>query len=70
MNFLYQAYGENNDTFELNRAIIYFFLYYNERKHTTSKYLSYEVIVNRFQNTYFAKVKYNTIKFRKNHKIE
>ena len=70
IKFLYLAYGENNDTFELKRAITNFFLYYNKRKHTTSKHLLYEVIVKRFQNTFFAKVKYNTIKFRKNHKIE
>ena len=70
LKFLYLVYDENNDTFELNRAITDFLLYYNGRKHTTTKYSPYEIMGKRFQETFLAKVKENTIKSRKIHKIE
>ena len=70
LKFLYLAYDENNDTFELNRAITDFLLYYNGRKHTTTKYSPYEIMGKRFQETFLSKVLENTIKSRKNHRIE
>ena len=70
LKFLYLAYYENNDKFELNRAITDFLLYSNGKKHTTTKYSLYEVMEKIFQETFLTKVKYNTIKSRKNHKIE
>ena len=48
LKFLYLAYDENNDTFELNRVIDDFQLNYNKRKYTTKKYSPYEIMVKRF----------------------
>ena len=38
LNFLYQTLVKDNDTFELNRALSDFLLYYNRRKHTSTRY--------------------------------
>ena len=70
LKFLYLAYDENNDTFELNRVIADFQLNYNERKYTTKKYSPYEIMVKIFQEVFLTKVIDNTIKLKKNHKIE
>ena len=68
LKFLYLAYDQNNNIFELNRAITDFLLYYNGRKYTTAKYSLYEIMGKRFQD-FFSKAKDNTIKSRKNNKI-
>ena len=62
LKFLYQAYDENKNTFELNRVITDFLLYYNGRKHITTKYSPYEIMGKIFQETFLIKVKDNTIK--------
>ena len=45
-------------------------MYYAERKLITTKYSPYEIIWKIFQETFLTKVKNNTIKSRKNLKIE
>ena len=55
LKFLYLAYDENNDTFELKRAIIDFLLYYNGGKHTITKYSPYEIMVKRISKNIFDK---------------
>ena len=56
LKFLYLAYDENNDTFELNRAITDFLLCYNGRKHTTTKYSPYEIIKKYFKKHFCQKL--------------
>ena len=55
--FLYLANDENNGTFEWNRVITDFLLYYNGRERTTIRYSPYE-IMGKIEENFWQKLRY------------
>ena len=69
-NYLYLAKNMNEDEFILEDSILDFLLYYNNRVHTTTRYSPYDIIEKRSDEKTMKKVRENTLKSRKDQKVE
>ena len=60
----------NEDEFILEDSILDFLLYYYNRVHTTTRYSPYDIMEKRSDEITMKKVRENTLKSRKDQKIE
>ena len=64
-NFLILAKNAQKDKFNLEHSIADFFMYYNQRKHTTTKHSPIEIMSNVKDEKLLDEVRENTKKSRK-----
>ena len=69
-NYLYLAKDMKEDEFILEDSILDFLLYYNNRVHSTTRYSPYDIIEIRSDEKTMKKVRENTLKSRKDKKVE
>ena len=69
-NYLCLAKDTNEDEFILEDSILDLLLYYNIWVHTTTRYFSYDIMKKKNDENIMKKVKENTLKSRKNQKVE
>ena len=60
----------SEDQFILEDSILDFLLYYNNRVHTTTRYSPYDIMEKRNDEKAIKKVIENTLKSRKDQKVE
>ena len=60
----------NEDNFDLEESVLDFFMNYNSRVHTTTKFTPYEIMDSRFYKNILKQVRDNTLKSRKDRKIK